>query len=124
MKKVLVVDDSWLVRENLKDFLYEFFILEVQMASSASEGIEKLKEQCFDLVLCDYDMPEGKGDNLLLYLRENKYHVPFIFFTGNSELRIELQFPLIETVTEKDFSKLMAAIRKTAIFEVRGTIFS
>ncbi|TDP55580.1 CheY-like chemotaxis protein [Bacteriovorax stolpii] len=123
MKKILVVDDSWLVRENLKDFLHEFFILEVQMASSASEGIKRLKDQCFDLVLCDYDMPEEKGDKLLLYLRENKHQVPFIFFTGNSELSIELQFPLIETVTGKDFSKLMAAIRKAAVFQVRETIF-
>ncbi len=119
MKKILIIDDNWLIRENLKDFLHETFILEIESASSVQESIDNYRMESFDLILCDYEMPEDKGDRFLSHLREHGLKTPLIFFTGNYELDIKVESPLVATVTQKDFLKLMAAIEATAIFKLK-----
>ena len=63
-KKVLIVDDNQMAREILESAL-KSFSLDVSMASSGSEGISMVeaadKEQPYDLIIMDWQMPEMNG---------------------------------------------------------------
>jgi len=63
-KKVLIVDDNDSAREILEDALNSFS-LDVSMASSGAEAINKIEEadgnHPYDLVLMDWQMPEMNG---------------------------------------------------------------
>ncbi|MEF8828560.1 MAG: PAS domain S-box protein [Haloarcula sp.] len=54
----------------------------VETATSAREGLDRLKETEFDAVVSDYDMPRTNGLELLDAIRETNPDLPFILFTG------------------------------------------
>jgi PAS domain S-box-containing protein len=51
-------------------------------ALSAGEAIEKLKEEKYDAIISDYQMPEKDGLDFLKELRSKGDNIPFIIFTG------------------------------------------
>lgn len=66
--KVLVVDDIEINRIIAREFLIKLGH-EVEEASSGVEAIEALKEQSFDVVLMDCQMPEMDGFQATAYIR-------------------------------------------------------
>jgi CheY-like chemotaxis protein len=70
--KLLVADDSSLMRGIIKESIEEVFPeITVSMASNGIDAQKMLSKQRFDLVLCDWQMPELKGNELLKWLRES-----------------------------------------------------
>jgi DNA-binding NtrC family response regulator len=64
MAKVLIIDDEKSVRNSLKDVLeYEKYTIDT--AENGVEGLEKIKNEVYDLVLCDIKMPKMDGIDLL-----------------------------------------------------------
>ncbi len=79
--KILVVDDDISIREIL------FALLEkeryyVELASSAEEALEKIKETAFDLIISDIRMPGMDGFKLLEKIRTMNVDSAVIFITG------------------------------------------
>ncbi len=69
MAKILVIDDERSVRNTLKEVLeYEGF--QVEVAADAYEGIEKCRNQAFDLILCDTRHEQHNGEHLLEQLSQ------------------------------------------------------
>ncbi|MDP2798921.1 MAG: response regulator, partial [Deltaproteobacteria bacterium] len=66
MTKVLVVDDEEPVRRLLRQIL-ENNGYNCTLAASAAEARERLKEQSFELVLCDMKMPGESGLDFIRY---------------------------------------------------------
>jgi len=66
MVRILIVDDVLSVRDTMKDFL-EFFVeeIDVQMARNGSEAIEKVKENVFNILISDQNMPDMKGSEFI-----------------------------------------------------------
>jgi len=62
--KVLVVDDEPVIRSLLSDVLREEG-LDVTVAKGGEEGIEKARNDCFDLVFTDIHMPDIDGIEVL-----------------------------------------------------------
>ena len=68
--KVLVIDDEVLDREALKRALRRTEVpFEFVEASTAAQGIELCRQQCFDVVLVDFRLPDGTGLDVLRALR-------------------------------------------------------
>ncbi len=86
MKKILVIEDNFEVRNNLKDIL-ELSDFEVETAENGIEGVAKAKEIHPDLILCDVMMPELDGFGVLKILGQNTNTaiIPFIFLTAKAE---------------------------------------
>lgn len=64
MKKLvlLLVEDHTLVREGLKKVIETFsFVHRIDTASHATEAIEKVRKNNYDLILMDISMPEMNG---------------------------------------------------------------
>lgn len=88
--KILSVDDSIIVRSMVKRALMELDTVSViETAASGYIAQEKLKEQQFDLILCDVNMPEMTGIEFLESLNQNKIQTPVVFFTSMSVHSIE-----------------------------------
>jgi two-component system nitrogen regulation response regulator NtrX len=64
MAKILVIDDEKSIRNSLRDILeYEKF--SVDDAADGSEGIELVKKNEYDVILCDIKMPRMDGIEVL-----------------------------------------------------------
>jgi two-component system, sensor histidine kinase and response regulator len=86
MAKILIIEDEPQLRCNIKDVL-ELADFEVVIAENGKQGLQLLKEQVFDLVVCDVMMPELDGYHVLDHLRQdiNNATIPLIFLTAKSE---------------------------------------
>ncbi|MFT5207168.1 MAG: CheY-like chemotaxis protein [Candidatus Omnitrophota bacterium] len=82
--KILVIDDSGINRELLKSWI-ESGGYEVEGAESAREAFYLLYEKSFDLIICDYQMPEIDGEEFLHKLRRDDklQALPVIMFSGD-----------------------------------------
>jgi two-component system LytT family response regulator len=77
-KKVIIIDDERLARNELKKLLSEFPEIEViDEAANADEGIKKIKSLEPDLIFLDIQMPGKTGFDMLKELE----HTPQIIFT-------------------------------------------
>jgi DNA-binding response OmpR family regulator len=64
---------------------------QVDIASSVNEAIGKMKEESYDAVVSDYQMPGKDGLSFLGELREKGNEIPFIVFTGKGREEIAIK---------------------------------
>ena len=62
--------------------------LDVESATSASDGLERLARGGIDCVVSDYDMPDTNGIEFLEAVREASPNLPFILYTGKGSEEI------------------------------------
>lgn len=86
MTKILIIEDTALLRENIIDAL-ELEGFEVIGADDGKIGIQMAKENLPDLILCDIMMPGMDGYNVLQLLKseDGELQFPFIFITALAE---------------------------------------
>jgi len=84
--KVLLVDDSRLIRMGLRRSLEEIGIKDIVEAGDGREAIETLVREHFDLMLLDMEMPEMNGMEVLAVLRDTSHHPwpPVIVISGGT----------------------------------------
>ena len=86
MKKIAVIEDDVIVRETIIERLTEagYFVVS---AENGMDGIELIREQLPDLVLCDVMMPNLGGFGVLEYVRKDPATelVPFVFLSALSD---------------------------------------
>ncbi len=87
--KVLVVDDSKAMRMIIKRQLGQIDDLGTLEISEAGSGVDALgwigANGAPDLILCDWNMPEMDGIDLLRALRGDGHTMPFGFVTSESQ---------------------------------------
>ncbi|MDX9757799.1 MAG: response regulator [Bacteroidota bacterium] len=86
MKKIAVIEDDVVVRETIIERLSEAGF-QVVSAENGLDGIELIREQQPDLVLCDVMMPNLGGFGVLEYVRKDPTTelIPFIFLSALSD---------------------------------------
>lgn len=62
--------------------------IDVETAPSAEKGLDKLREEGFDCVVSDYDMPGKNGIQFLEDVREEYPHIAFILYTGKGSEQV------------------------------------
>lgn len=86
MKKILLIEDDSVLRENTAELL-EIAKYEVIMAPNGKIGVNKAKTALPDIVVCDIMMPELDGYgvfNELAKYKKTKF-IPFIFLSAKTE---------------------------------------
>lgn len=84
MAKILIVEDEPSMRMGLKDNL-EFESYEVELAIDGAEGLEKIQNGSFDLIILDVMMPKMSGFDVCKAIRKMGMLTPIIFLTAKSE---------------------------------------
>ena len=83
--KVLLVDDSGVMRKIILRALNAIGITDVSEAADGVEGLEAFGSESFDLVLSDWNMPNMNGLDLLKAIRATGSKTPVIMITTESE---------------------------------------
>ncbi len=86
MKKILLIEDDTIMRENTAEIL-ELASYEVTTAANGKAGCSAAREFKPDLIICDIMMPELDGYGVLHVLSKDPKtaSVPFIFLTAKAE---------------------------------------
>ncbi|MDP3978059.1 MAG: response regulator [Pseudomonas sp.] len=85
---ILVVDDATFIRDLVKKGLRDHFPgVQIVEAINGRKAQQLLGRQSIDLILCDWEMPELSGLELLSWCREqdNLKTVPFIMVTSRGD---------------------------------------
>jgi CheY-like chemotaxis protein len=88
MLKALVVDDASFVRDLVKRTIRQRFpVIETTDAQNGRRAQSLMSRARFDLILCDWEMPEMSGIELLQWMREQPQYagVPFIMITSRGD---------------------------------------
>ncbi|NVZ49034.1 response regulator [Pseudomonas sp. B6002] len=85
---VLVVDDASFIRDLVKKCLRNYFPgIKIEDAVNGKKAQAILMRETFDLVLCDWEMPEMSGLELLTWCREQAHlkAMPFVMVTSRGD---------------------------------------
>lgn len=92
MSKILIVEDEPSIRRVLVKILAEENnTYEITEAGDGLEGIEFIKNEDFDLVLCDIKMPKMDGVEVLEAAKKIKPETPFVMISGHGDLETAVQ---------------------------------
>ncbi|MFH1251289.1 MAG: response regulator [bacterium] len=88
VKKILLVDDKALLRDALIEYLgsEEYEIIE---AEDGEKAVSLFKENDYDVVILDHNLPGIDGYKTLKLMKQTKSNIPVIGLTG--ELTIEIR---------------------------------
>lgn len=87
MSKILIIEDEAAIRRVLFKILSEESdTYQVTEAEDGLEGIDLIKKEDFDLVLCDIKMPKMDGVEVLEAVKKIKPEVPIVMISGHGDL--------------------------------------
>ncbi|MCE5211795.1 MAG: PAS domain S-box protein [Deltaproteobacteria bacterium] len=116
MLRVLIVEDSeddalFLIRR-LKEGGYHPVFKRVATADAMNKAV---KEKQWDIILCDYMMPDFDAPAAIAVLRELNIDIPFIIISGNIGEKAEIEFMRLgahDCLNRSDLSRLCPAIAR------------
>ena len=87
MPKILVIEDEAAIRRVLVKILSEENdSYQVEEAEDGVQGTEKIKNDDYDLVLCDIKMPKMDGVEVLEAVKKIKPEIPMVMISGHGDL--------------------------------------
>jgi len=85
--KVLVVDDFATMRRIIKNILKQIGFTNIIEAEDGKSALKMLQNDKFDLIMCDWNMPEMPGIELLGKVRSDEQlkGIPFVMVTAEAQ---------------------------------------
>ena len=85
--KVLIVDDFATMRRIVKNILRQIGFTNITEADDGKTALAKLKEDKYDLIMCDWNMPEMPGIELLSKIKSDDAlkSIPFVMVTAEAK---------------------------------------
>lgn len=86
--KVLLVEDQPDNRALTRNMLMEMGVTQIFEAADGAEGLSfaEMAEDMFNFIICDWNMPNLEGIDLLKQIRDQNGTVPFLMVTGRSDM--------------------------------------
>lgn len=92
MPKILIIEDEASIRRVLIKILSEENnTYEVEEAEDGLQGLEKIKNSDYGLVLCDIKMPKMDGVELLEAVKKIKPEIPMVMISGHGDMETAIQ---------------------------------
>ena len=91
-KKILIADDHSAVRIGVKQICAtEFPFVQFGEAVNYAEVFQRLKEDDWDIVILDIDLPGRNGLDILTQIKAEKLRIPVLMFSFHSEEQIAIR---------------------------------
>lgn len=92
MQKILIIEDEAAIRRVLTKILTEENSnYQVEDAEDGLIGFEKIKNNDYDLVLCDIKMPKMDGVEVLEAVKKIKPEIPMVMISGHGDMETAIQ---------------------------------
>jgi len=91
MDLILIDDNPDLIEQASIYLQREDERFNIHTTTSPIKAYNKIKDEDFDAVISDYQMPDMTGVDLLKKLRDNGYNTPFIIFTGRGREEVAIK---------------------------------
>ncbi len=88
MNRILVIDDDQAVLNYLKIFLLQSGSFDVATLSNSTKAYAELKNNAYDLLLLDMDMPDVTGLDILKHIQEKNIDIETIVLTGVEDVEL------------------------------------
>lgn len=124
MAKLLIIDDERSIRSTLREIL-EYENYEVDDIDNGIDGLELIKKNNYDLVLCDIKMNKMDGLEVLENALAQKPDLPFVMISGHGTVETAIEaskkgaFDFISK--PPDLNRLLITVRNALD---RGTLVS
>jgi two-component system response regulator HydG len=90
MKRILVIDDDSYINNLLVNYLNQHKY-EAEGTMTGSIGMKKIEKLNYDLVLCDFRLPDSDGLKVLQHAITKKPNLPFIIMTAYADVKIAVK---------------------------------
>lgn len=106
-KNILVVDDFPGMRSMLKTMLTSYGAINITECSNGIEAVEALAENSFDIVLCDYNLGDGKDGQQILEEAKERDLIPYstVYIMTTAENTSEMVMGAVEYQPDDYLSK-------------------
>ena len=116
MPKILIIEDEAAIRRVLGKILSEENdTYKVEEAEDGQSGLEKIKNDDYDLVLCDIKMPKMDGVEVLEAVKKIKPEIPFVMISGHGDLETAIntmRLGAFDYISKPpDLNRLLNAVR-------------
>ena len=92
MSRILIIEDEASIRRVLTKILSEENdTYQVEDAEDGLIGFEKIKNNEYDLVLCDIKMPKMDGVEVLQAVKKIKPEIPIVMISGHGDMETAIQ---------------------------------
>ena len=92
MSKILIIEDEAAIRRVLTKILSEESeSYQVEDAEDGLAGLEKIKNNDYDLILCDIKMPKMDGVEVLEAVKKIKPEIPVVMISGHGDMETAIQ---------------------------------
>ncbi len=84
---ILIVDDHMIMRNLVQGVANNLGLRQFKTASDGQDALDKIKQEKFDIILADWNMPKLSGEELLKILRADSTYdkTAFVMITAESE---------------------------------------
>lgn len=126
MPSILVIDDDRDICLVLSKFLSKNSYL-VNTAFTGAEGLHQLRSHEYDLILCDYKLPDVSGIELLQRIKILNTAVAIIIITGYSDVKTAVEafrYGAIDYITKPLYPDELLVTIKEAIVKNQSRFFT
>lgn len=118
--KVLIVDDFATMRRIVRNVLKQIGFTNMVEADNGKAALKVLKKEKIDLIMCDWNMPEMPGIDLLKAIKsDNEFkNIPFVMVTAEAQKE-----NIIEAVKAGVSSYIVKPFTAETVSEKLNTIF-
>jgi DNA-binding NarL/FixJ family response regulator len=114
--KLLIVEDSHLLRGRLAAFFADFPALEVAAAATTVLGVARFREWLPDIAILDIQLPDGSGIDVLKTIKRERPSTRVLMFSNHVTCQRQCQTEGADWFFDKasDFEALAATVRALA----------
>lgn len=111
MKRVLIVDDSLSVREQLNQYVKEENRFQTDLAENGLEAFRKQKRKPYDIIITDLVMPEMEGIELIMKIKKEFPETRIVAMSGANPLyrkmalKVGADLELEKPISQKTINK-------------------
>ena len=84
MNRILILDDDPEFAEVVKECISDFCV--VVLVYSIDEAIDALAQSDYDLCICDKNLPDGTGNDVCRFAKEQRETMPVIILSGEGSV--------------------------------------